>query len=76
MSTEIEVPSIRDRDLNSILQHFGLKDAMDEGTINCENCSRSLSWENLGAMLSDSNSIILYCNLSECIETAVGNSRQ
>lgn len=70
MVQDVEVPSIRDRDLRNVLRHFGLEDALDRSEIECASCSRDITWENLGAMRVEQGKIILYCDFSECLESA------
>ena len=70
MKEDIEVPSIRDRDLRTILSHYGLDVAVDEGRLFCRACSCKITWENLGALLVQHDGLVLYCDLSECMDSA------
>jgi len=70
MREKVEVSAVKDRDVRNILDHFGLSEKMDKGELTCESCSRTLTWENLGSLLVKEGSLLLLCNLSECIEEA------
>ena len=70
MPGKVEIPAVRDRDLRGILDRFGLSEKMDKGELTCEPCSRTLTWENLGALLVKGGELLLFCNLSECIAEA------
>lgn len=70
MTKDIEVASIRDRDLRPILRHFNLEDALDQHKIECSSCSRTITWDNLGAMRVSESTLVLYCDLSECLNIA------
>ena len=70
MTETVQVTAVRDRDLEAILGRFGLVEKMNDGLLDCESCTRVLTWENLGAMLVKKKKLVLYCDLSECIECA------
>jgi len=70
MSDRIELPSIRDRDLRPILQHFGLIESLEEGALHCAFCGGLITWDNLGAILIEQGKLVLLCDLSECLDTA------
>jgi hypothetical protein len=70
MHEEIEVSAVRDRDLRPILDRYDLSEKVDKGELTCESCSQTLMWENLGALLVKEGGLLLFCNLSECIEEA------
>ena len=70
MTNKVEIPAVLDKDLMGILKHFDLEEKLKEGALDCEGCLNSLSWDNLGAIMVKGNTLLLYCNLSECIESA------
>ena len=64
------LPVARDRDLKLILQRFGVLEQFEAGEIKCEHCEATLSWENLGAVVTSTDKLKLYCDLADCIEQA------
>jgi hypothetical protein len=70
MRKDVELYSVRDRDLRVILARFHLDAAVDDGTALCDVCSRSITWDNLGAIRVRSATLILVCDLPECLQTA------
>jgi len=70
MREKIEIPAFRDKDMRKILDHFGKLDGMEKAELSCQYCSLTLTWNNLGAMLVRGEGLLLYCNLSECLEEA------
>lgn len=74
MSTDMEVLSIRDRDLRTVLGQYNKEVAIDAGEETCRSCSRKITWENLGAILVDQGSLILFCDFSECLDIASNRS--
>jgi len=72
MTNDIHVLSVQDRDLRPILGHFGLDVSIDEHRSHCATCSRFITWENLGAIRVKGDTLILYCDLSECLDAASG----
>jgi len=66
----VQIPAIHDKDLRTILDRYGISAKIDNGTINCEFCSGKISWSNIGALMVKNNSIVLCCNLVDCINSA------
>jgi hypothetical protein len=67
MPGNVEITSIRDRDLRPILKEFELDRLMDEGALLCDSCSRTLTWDNLGGLLVKDGTIVPFCDLAECL---------
>ncbi len=74
MRETLDLPAIKDSDLRSILDHYGFSDKLDNEDLQCESCSESLNWHNIGAMLVKGQKLILFCNFSECIDEATRSS--
>lgn len=70
MRKRIEITAARDRDIIDILKKFELSEKMGNGELSCESCSQNLTWENLGAMVVKEGGLLLFCDLSECINEA------
>ncbi len=70
MTDRIELPSVRDRDLRNLLEHYGLADLVDRGLAFCASCGAAISWDNIGAILVDHKQLVLFCDFSECIDSA------
>lgn len=70
MGEIVELLSIRDRDLREILQHYGLSESIDEGIAQCFSCADTITWDNIGALLVKGGTLVICCNLSECIDMA------
>jgi hypothetical protein len=75
MSEKVELPSVRDRDLRSILDYHGLAVEIDAGSLLCSSCGDVMTWENIGAILVRGKDLVLFCNLSDCIEAAREDSQ-
>ena len=70
MPEKIDLPSVIDRDLISILQHYNLDEPLLNGEIECHSCSRVLTWENLGGIKVDKGLFVLFCDFPECLDKA------
>ncbi len=70
VTEHIQVNSIRDRDLRPVLAHFHLHTAVDEARLECASCSRVITWDNLGALRVSGATLVVYCDFSECLESA------
>jgi hypothetical protein len=66
----LELPVARDRDLKVILQDFGMLELLETGELVCVHCQSQLSWTNLGALVVHEGKVVLFCDLSDCIEQA------
>ena len=70
----LELPAIRERDLKAFLDQFGLSTKFAGADLSCQSCGVQLDETNVGALLTHKGSVLLYCNLSECIDdAALGN---
>jgi hypothetical protein len=76
MSPKIEIPAIRDADLRTILRSFEYTSDLDNASLPCEFCSRPMGWEDIGALLVTGGRVVVYCDLSDCIEEATKLSHQ
>ena len=70
MTSDIVLPSIRDRDLKAVFTAFGLFDALEAGSLICASCSRPITWENVGAIRVVRGSLAIYCDFSECLASS------
>jgi hypothetical protein len=70
MAHNIEIHSIRDRDLEAILKYFELEDAIKTGQMLCHFCARKITLDNIGAFLIMQNKPVIYCDFSECLGAA------
>ena len=68
MRQTIEVPSVRDKDLLPILDRFGLSEAIQRSEVLCHSCQRAVGTDNVGALIVRGASLLISCELSECIE--------
>ena len=66
----IELMAVRDTDLRGILERYGLATQIDAAGLRCHACAGIITWDNVGALLTEHGELSIYCNLSECIEEA------
>jgi hypothetical protein len=70
MSDILDVPAVRERDLRAILEQYGLADAVDSGSKECAACSTRMTWSSIGALLVKNRQLVLFCDDSDCLNTA------
>ncbi|MBM4400603.1 MAG: hypothetical protein FJ045_01490 [Crenarchaeota archaeon] len=68
MRRRIEIPAARRTDLENILKTFGIPPGLDDDSVHCCQCNESITWDNLGGMFIQNNKLILFCNLTDCVE--------
>lgn len=74
--TNISLPAIERKDLHGLLEKYSLLAPFMQSTQLCASCSAVLNDANMGALLVRRGSLVTYCNLPECIEVAMQESRQ
>ena len=70
MRDKLELPAVKDRELEVILKQYELCEPLEKGKLQCGSCKKILSWENIGALKVTGKNLTLYCNNPECIEYA------
>jgi hypothetical protein len=71
MAHNLNIPAIRNGELQRLLSFYGLKEGLVSGRLVCASCETKLSDENIGVLLVHKGSLILYCMSLDCIEDAV-----
>ena len=70
MREKLELPAVKDKELESILNKFNLCKPLEDGAIECYSCGKVINWENIGALKVSKDELVLFCNDPECIEVA------
>lgn len=70
MSDILDVPAVRESDLRLILAQHGLAAPIDAGSVKCAACSTQLNWNNIGALLVKAQSLVLFCDDFDCLNSA------
>lgn len=68
MKENVELPAIKDNELRIVLDKFNLSEKIDRGEILCASCEKIIQWENIGALLVNNATLVIYCDSPECIE--------
>ena len=68
MFEQLDLPAVKDKELKEILDFFGISEKLNSGQLKCYSCSKILTWENIGALLPHKGSLLLCCDIFECIE--------
>lgn len=63
-----ELQAVHDDDLQELLCSLGVYDAILEGNYRCIYCKKTITLENLGAIIPVNNEILFACNNSICIQ--------
>lgn len=71
---KVNIPAIHDKDLQDILREFNLLDRINSGEILCLNCSKEITIDNLGGLVSKGGGIKLFCDDPECIAMETSNN--
>tara|TARA_R110001592_G_scaffold43005_1_gene139519 strand:+ start:37864 stop:38103 length:240 start_codon:yes stop_codon:yes gene_type:complete len=71
---KVNIPAIHDKDLQDILKEFNLLDRINLGEITCLNCSKEITIENLGGLVSKDGGIKVFCDDPECIALETPNN--
>lgn len=66
---QIELPCIRDRDLRKVLETHNIASKIDSEELLCDSCSEIITWENIGAILVKDRTLVICCDLAECMES-------
>ena len=60
--------AIHEGDLESLLEHLGLRKTLDNGLLRCGNCERVVDLKSLFCLYPLQNDIKVCCNRRECYE--------
>ena len=67
IKTDLELNAVLDRDLRSLINEFGLGDALDAGKLRCPHCDKVITFDNIGALRIVAGSAIIICDDYACI---------
>ncbi len=73
MKEEIELNAIRDSDIDSFLSKYDLLEKYISGQIHCVCCDEVITKNNLGGFFIKDGQVLMFCNLTECLDSAVNN---
>ena len=76
MKNKLNIPAIHDNDLNKILDELGLLSKIEKEELSCLNCSRIITLENLGGLISRKDTADIICNDPECIASETIKTEQ
>lgn len=66
----MEIPTVHDKDLRSILEKYNLAEKIDKHELKCARCNKEIRWDNISAFRVNDDKLNLYCNDPGCIEYA------
>jgi hypothetical protein len=66
----INIRAVHDKDIRSILDKFGLSKKIDDRELLCEFCSKTVTWDEIGALLVKNGKIVVCCKFLNCINAA------
>ncbi len=76
MKNKLNIPAIHDNDLNQILDELGLLSKIEKRELVCLNCSRIITLENLGGLITRKDTAEIVCNDPECIASETIKNQQ
>ena len=62
-----EINAVHERDLDNLLQRFGVKERFDSGEFICKFCQEAITKGNLYSILPESGSINFVCDKPMCV---------
>jgi hypothetical protein len=61
------IKAVHDDDLSSLLNSLNLEQLVTEGKVHCLFCQRSVSSDNIGALVPRASDIAIVCEEPECL---------
>ncbi len=64
------IRAVLEEDLEEFLSSLNILESINSGQINCDNCNKIITLDNLGSIFPKNNRINLFCNSVLCLSNA------